>query len=106
LLVEHLIRSAETIRDWPVASEQLYQAIIFIREAMYHRMLENISPAEQSRVFSILSFAMPPSDESIPENILDQAAAYETALHEQLARQSCPECGDGICPTTSERPPS
>jgi hypothetical protein len=65
-------------------------------------MLENISPAEQSRVFSILSFAMPTSDasqsEPVPENVLDKAAAYEAAFHEQLERQSCPECGDGMCP--------
>jgi hypothetical protein len=29
---------------------------------------------------------------------LEREAEIETAFYQQLDRQSCPECGDGICP--------
>jgi hypothetical protein len=61
---DHLIRAAETIRDWPHAAERMEQAIRHIREAMYFCTLGRISQAEESHVFSVLSFAMPEPDGS------------------------------------------
>jgi hypothetical protein len=103
LHVEHLIRIAETIRDWPATKERLDQATRYIRETMYFCAMKRISQAEESQVFSILSFAMPTraavENEPIPDKILDQTAADEAAYNEQIERRSCPECGDGMCPT-------
>jgi hypothetical protein len=99
LHAEHVVRSAEIIRDWPDTLERLDQAIIYIREAMYLCTVNRISYVEESRIFSILSFAMPThaTVENEP-NVLNQPDAYEAAYNEQLERRSCPECGDGICP--------
>ena len=65
--VEHLVRSAEAIRDWPAGSERLDQAMRHIREAMYLCTIGKLNQAEESQLFSILSFAMPASDARFDE---------------------------------------
>ena len=64
LHVEHLIRSAETIRDWPDKEEMLDQAARLVREAMYLLALNKISQAERAQVFSIFDISLP--DEANP----------------------------------------
>lgn len=63
LHVEHLIRAAETIRDWPTNYERLEQAQRHIREAILNCTLGRITLAEESVLFSLLSFAMPEPDQ-------------------------------------------
>ena len=97
-----MIRQAETIRDWPIARERQEQAEIQIRSTLWERGLGRISDETQYRVYSVLSFAMP-NDERVengpaPLAELEPETDIETAYYEQLERQSCPECGDGICP--------
>jgi hypothetical protein len=96
-----LVRQAETIRDWPIPRERREQAGIHLRLALWERGLGHISEATQYRVYSILSFVMPDDaayvDEQVPLEELEREAEWEAAYHEQLRRQSCPECGDGIC---------
>ncbi len=57
--VEALIAEADLIRDWPEGSDRTDQAIVLIREAMVRCATGRITQADESRVFSILSFAMP-----------------------------------------------
>jgi hypothetical protein len=59
LHVEHLIRSAEAIRNWPTNRERFDLAVQYVREAMYLCTIGKITQAEESRVLSILDFAMP-----------------------------------------------
>jgi hypothetical protein len=97
-----MIRQAETIRDWPIARERWEQAEIHVRSVLWERGLGRISDEAQYRVYSILSFAMP-TDAAIdsgpaPLAELEPETDIEAAYYEQLARQSCIECGDGICP--------
>jgi hypothetical protein len=97
-----MIRQAETIRDWPIARERQDYAEIQVRSALWERGLGRISDETQYRVYSILSFAMP-NDAAIengptPLEELEPETDIEAAYYEQLDRQSCPECGDGICP--------
>jgi hypothetical protein len=97
-----MIRHAETIRDWPIALERRQQAEIQIRSATWERGLGRISDETQYRVYSILNFAMPNDatleNGSMPLAELEPETDIEAAYYEQLDRQSCPECGDGICP--------
>jgi hypothetical protein len=97
-----LVRQAETIRDWPIPRERREQAEIHVRLALWERGMGRISDETQYCVYSILSFVMPDdaayTDEPMPLAELDQEAAWEAAYHEQLERQRCPECGDGLCP--------
>lgn len=97
-----MIRQAEIIRDWPIARERQEHAEIQIRSALWERGLGRISDETQHSVYSILSFAMP-HDAAIengpaPLAELEPETDIEAAYYEQLDRQSCPECGDGICP--------
>jgi hypothetical protein len=97
-----MIRQAETIRDWPILRERRDQAEIHVRSALWERGLGRISDETQYRVYSLLSFAMP--NEATVDNgpaplaELEPETDIEAAYYEQLDRQSCPECGDGICP--------
>jgi hypothetical protein len=97
-----MIRQAETIRDWPIARERQEQAEIHVRSALWERGLGRISDDTQYRVYSILCFAMPNDaaidNEPTPLAELEPETDIEAAYYEQLERQSCPECGDGICP--------
>lgn len=97
-----MIRQAETIRDWSIAHERQEQAEIHVRSALRERGLGRISDETQYCVYSILSFAMPndAAVETVPEPLaeLEPETDIEVAYYEQLERQSCPECGDGICP--------
>jgi hypothetical protein len=97
-----IIRQAETIRDWSISRERREQAEIHIRSALWERGLGRISDETQYRVYSILSFVMPRDaafeNEVAPLAELEPEPDIEAAYYEQLDRQSCPECGDGICP--------
>jgi hypothetical protein len=101
-----LIQQAELIRDWPRGRERNEQAMIHIRLALSEQCFGRISQATQARVYSLLSFAMPDdatfTDEPTPIAELQREAADEAAYYEQLERQSCPECGDGICPVDEQ----
>ena len=44
------------------------------------------------------------TDETAPLAELERETGVEAAYFEQLERQSCPECGDGICPADEIRP--
>lgn len=97
-----MVRQAETIRDWPIARERQEQAEIHVRSALWERGLGRISDETQYRVYSILCFAMP-NDAAVdnapsPLSELELETDIEAAFYEQIDRQSCPECGDGICP--------
>ena len=102
LHADALIRQAETIRDWPAGRERHEQAEIHVRFALWENTMGRISQATQSRVFSLLHIALPDAadftDEATPLEVLEREAEWEQAYHEQLERQSCPECGDGACP--------
>jgi hypothetical protein len=97
-----LIRQAETIRDWPIPRERDEQAEIHVRLALWERGLGRISDETQYRVYSILSLVMPDdgafADAPKPLVELEKEPDIEGAYYEQLARQSCSECGDGLCP--------
>jgi hypothetical protein len=97
-----MIRQAETIRDWQIVRERQEQAEIHVRSTLWERGLGRISDETQYHVYSILSFAMP-NDAPIengpaPLAELELESDIEAAYYEQLDRQSCPECGDGLCP--------
>ncbi len=97
-----IVRQAETINRWPIPRERLEQAEIHVRLALWERGLGRISSETQYRVYSILSFVMPDdaafADEATPLPELEKEAEIMAAYYEQLDRQSCPECGDGLCP--------
>lgn len=97
-----MIRQAETIRDWPIALERQEQAEIQVRSALWERGWGRISDETQYRVYSILSFVMPNDaafdNGPMPLAELEPETEIEAAYYEQLERQRCPECGDGICP--------
>lgn len=94
------IRQAEVIRDWPEGPERLEAAEIQVRWALLESGAR-ISQKTLYRVYSILSFVMPPdaayTDEPTPADALAQEAEWELAYQEQLRRQTCEECGDGLC---------
>jgi hypothetical protein len=56
---QHLIADAEIVRGHPDATERLDYARRLVREAMLQCVLGNISQETESRVFTILAFAMP-----------------------------------------------
>jgi hypothetical protein len=103
-----MIRQAEIIRDWPIRRERQEHAEIHVRSALWERGLGRIGDETQYRVYSILSFAMP-NDAAVengpaPLAELEPETDIEAAYNEQLGRQSCPECGDGICPVEDNPP--
>jgi hypothetical protein len=97
-----MIRQAEIICRWPIGRERHEQAMILVRAALWERGLGRITDATQYRIYSILNFAMPEEatleGDPMPLAELEREAEIETAFYQQLDRQSCPECGDGICP--------
>lgn len=101
-----IVRQAEFIRDWPEGPERLEQAKIHVRAALLES-LQRISQQTLYRVYSILGFVMPRdapiTGEPTPDEVLDQQAEWELAYQEQLRRQTCEECGDGLCPTEPTR---
>jgi hypothetical protein len=56
---QHLIADAEFVRDHAEAADRLEYARSLVREAMLQCVLGNISQETESRVFTVLSFAMP-----------------------------------------------
>jgi hypothetical protein len=98
-----VIRQAETIRDWRPGPERTKQAETHVRTVLWEQSIGRISQATQYRVYSILSFVMPDDapiqGESAPVAKLESEADWERAYREQLEQRSCPECGDGVCPT-------
>lgn len=103
-----LIQQAELICDWPQSPERHEQAEIHVRLALWEQGIGRISQTAQHRVYSILSFVMPDDagfpDEKSPLAELERETDVEAVYYEQLARQSCPECGDGFCPADEVRP--
>ena len=101
-----MIRQAEIIRDWRMSRERHEQAMIHVRSALWERGFGRISDETQSRVYSILSFVMPDdaafANEPTPLAELEKEGDIEAAYYEQLDQQSCPECGDGICPVEDD----
>lgn len=71
LHVEHLIHSAKTIRDWPDMRERLDHARQQIRAAMLDGTISKISQDEQTKVLSILDFAMPAVPVIEPGNLVE-----------------------------------
>jgi hypothetical protein len=57
--VNALIAEAEIIRDFPDGDERTCHAETHIREAMYQKVIGNITAEEQRRIFSILHLVMP-----------------------------------------------
>ena len=57
--VEALLSQVEIVRRWPGIDDRVDHAQQLVREAMYLRCLGTITQAEESRVFSLLSFVMP-----------------------------------------------
>jgi hypothetical protein len=56
--LQALVREAETVRDWPDGQDRMHEAQMLIREVMYRCAIQRISQDEESRIFSILAFAM------------------------------------------------
>ena len=56
---QHLIADAEIVRDHPDATERLDYARRLVREAMLQCVLGSIGQETETRVFTILAFAMP-----------------------------------------------
>ena len=56
---QNLIADAELVRDHPDATERLDYARRLVREAMLQCVLGNIGQETETRVFTILAFAMP-----------------------------------------------
>ena len=106
---QSLVRQAEIIRDWRPGRERDEQATIHVRLALWEQGIGRLSRQAQQRVYSILSFVMPQDGayggESLPIAELQREADAETAYFEQLQRQSCPDCGEGICPVEPEDTP-
>lgn len=63
---EALLDQAELVRRWPDATDRIEHARQLVREAMYLRGLGRITQAEESQVFTLLSFVMP-ADACNPE---------------------------------------
>ncbi len=62
----NLITDARVVASYPESVERTHHAELLIREAMLMRTLGSIDHATQYRVFSILAFAMPDADATIP----------------------------------------
>ena len=57
--IESLVTQAEIVRDWEEGSERTEQATILIHEVMRAHMLGQMGYDVQTKLFSMLSFAMP-----------------------------------------------
>lgn len=99
---EAVLRQAETIRGWPEGDERTRAAETHVRLALFE-CPSRIGEATRRRVYSLLSFVMPGdaawADEATPDAVLERQAEWELEYQRQLERRSCPECGDGVCPT-------
>jgi hypothetical protein len=56
---EHLVADAQFVRDHPDSTERLDYARRIIRDAMLQCVLGSISQEAETRVLTVLSFAMP-----------------------------------------------
>lgn len=70
MYLDHMVGAAETIRDWPDAAERMEQAIRHVRQAMYLCSIGKLNQTDESRIFSILAFAMPEPDSSLEDDTL------------------------------------
>ena len=57
--IDSLVARAEIVRDWQEGSDRAEQAKMLILEVMREHMLGQMGYDVQTRIFSILSFAMP-----------------------------------------------
>lgn len=99
-----MIRQAETIRNWRPGMERIEQAEIHVRSVLWEQSIGRVGQATRYRVYSILNFVMPddaaPAHDQTPLETLERDATWERAYYQQIERRSCPECGDGICPSS------
>ena len=56
--VEAMLDEARIVRDWPAGIEQSTEGEKLVRHAMYSLTVGEITRAEQSQLFSLLSFSM------------------------------------------------
>ena len=56
--IEAIAEEATMIRNWAESPERRHEAEMLIREAMYRCTIGGITHEEESRIFSILAFAM------------------------------------------------
>ena len=98
----HLLAQAQLIRDWPEGPERTAAAESHVRLALFESGIR-IDESTRYRIYSLLSFVMPEgacwADEPTPDTVLSDQAAWELEHQRQLQQRSCPECGDGCCPT-------
>lgn len=98
---EDMIRRAELIRDWQPGDERNDLAMMHVRQAL-HECPRHIDDKTRYRIYSILNFVMPDDSwhqgEQVPDEVLEEQAAWEIEYQKQLEQRSCPECGDGVCP--------
>lgn len=98
---------AATISGWPASRERTDEALAHARRALWERQMGRIGDATLQAIYELLRFAIPAASEygvaarPLPE--LQRESTLEAAYFEQLARQSCPECGDGLCPSDDPR---
>ncbi len=88
---ESLLKQAAMVRDWEDGPQRAEQAKALIRQALVEWATGRISQETESKLYVILDFAM-------PGHCSNDSEKYATAYQQQLARQHCAECGDGICP--------
>ena len=99
-----LVRQAKTIRDWPDGPQRAEEAQTLIRTALVSWATGRISQATESQLYTPLNFAMPGEGvtidgESAPLSVREEEAEWERLYQQQLDQRTCPECGDGACPT-------
>lgn len=61
--IQSFVATAEFIRDYPDCPERMAEAERFIREIMIEIAPNSITEEERSKIFDVLSFAMPPLPE-------------------------------------------
>lgn len=88
---DSLLRQAAIIRDWADGPDRATAAQALIRESFVAWATGQITQETESKLYTVLSFAMPNGQAAATQ-------ADEEAYQQQLERQYCPECGDGMCP--------
>ncbi len=85
------------VRDWQDGPERAEQAKLLIRQVLVEWATGKISQETESQLYTILEFAMPGHQGGERD---DFSAEYQ----QQLNRQQCVDCGDGVCPTDPKIP--
>ena len=93
---DSLLKQARIVRDWKDEPQRAEQAKSLIRQALVEWATGRISQEIEAKLYCVLSFAMPESNDTRVET-------YEAAHRQQMEQRSCPECGDGQCPVPNEK---